>query len=183
MSKNSISGKIKKNHDWNRHGLQDLSVDGRAQAMRPSTDKLEGICVRWEVRLSQTQSTHRVEMTTFCHAFHHDGKTSPAWRGWMVYTVTPTPFTISTITGSVCSSWERRYIPPFSTLPLWNLWSQHWSIGDCTHDFLCKFASRSTTIVFYHRLTQDATMFNCTKLEKYAETRGDQKKLYTVHYK
>ncbi len=88
MSKNSISGKIKKNHDWDRHGLKDLTADGRAQAMRPSTNQLQGISLRWEVRLSQPQSTHRVDMTTFWRAFHHDGKTSTAWRGWVVYSHT-----------------------------------------------------------------------------------------------
>ncbi len=74
-----------------------------------------------------------------------------------------THFTISTIT------YEDVVYAPADILPhflystsLCNLWSQDCSIGDCSHESLYKYPSRSTTIVFYHRLTQDATMFSCT---------------------
>ncbi len=121
MSKNSISGKIIKNYYWNRHGLQDLTADWRAQGMRPSTDQLQG----WAVRLSQTQSTHRVEMTTFWRTFHHDGKISPAFWGRGEFTVTPTPFHYiyhHAQRCSVCSRWAQIHSPIFYSTSICNLW-------------------------------------------------------------
>ncbi len=42
---------------------------------------------------SESQSTHRVAMTTFWSTVHHDGKISPPW--WGGWRWTPTPFNIS----------------------------------------------------------------------------------------
>jgi hypothetical protein len=65
------------------------------------------------------QSTHRVAIADFWRTFHHDGKISPSWWGWGC---TPIPFHSITITykvaASVRSSWEGRYNPCISTLPI-----------------------------------------------------------------
>jgi hypothetical protein len=68
-----------------------------------------------------------VAIATFWRTFHHDGKISPAWWG---YRCTPTPFhdIYCTITYKWCglrSSWEGRYTPPISTLPLYVLCVQY----------------------------------------------------------
>ncbi len=51
------------------------------------------------MRMSATQSTQRVATAALWRTFHHDGKISPGWCGWM--SARPLPFTIFTITYKV----------------------------------------------------------------------------------
>ncbi len=82
-------------------------VDGCILVMHPQS--------RWP------QSTHRVAMATFWRTFHREGKISPAWWGGGC---TPSPFHTIYHHEQSCgvgSSWEDRYTPPISTLPLYVL--------------------------------------------------------------
>ncbi len=76
-------------------------------------------------RISAITEYNRVAMPSFWRIFHHDGKISPAWWGWGVHALRPPHFTISTacppITYKVvvyAPSWEGKYTPSISTLPL-----------------------------------------------------------------
>ncbi len=69
-----------------------------------------------------TEYTHRVAMDTFWRKFHHDGKISPAWWGWRVHTLQPFEFIYHHEQScGVNFSWEGRYTPTISTLPLYVL--------------------------------------------------------------
>jgi hypothetical protein len=62
---------------------------GRWQVFYPGYPSRSGPIFQWSLKLWNryylcllTQSKHRKAMTTFWRTFHHDGKISPAWRGW-----------------------------------------------------------------------------------------------------
>jgi hypothetical protein len=77
------------------------------------------------------QSTQKVATAIFSHTFHHDGKVSPAWWGWEC---TPTPFYYIYHHLKSCgirSSWEGRYTPPISTLPIYVLYVSTLVLSAC----------------------------------------------------
>jgi hypothetical protein len=68
------------------------------------------------------QNTHREATAAFWHIFYHDGKISPGWCGWRG--CTPTRFHDIYHHVQSCSvrfSWQGRYTPPVSSLPLYTL--------------------------------------------------------------
>ncbi len=69
---------------------------------------------------NRNHRVHRVAMAIFWRTFHRDGKIGPAWWGWGC-TCTPSPFHSIYHHEQSCrvhSSWEGRYTPPISPLPL-----------------------------------------------------------------
>ncbi len=88
-----------------------------------------GLCLNTEGTVQYYQVPVRIfgwltEYTKW-QPFHHDGEISPAWWFWGVYhQCTPTPFHPNYRHVQSCgvrSSWEGRYTPPISTLPLYVL--------------------------------------------------------------
>jgi hypothetical protein len=88
------------------------SVSMKICLNKPPT-KLEAIHV-WK------HSEHRVATATLWRTFHHDGKISPAWWVWGVHA-----FPLHSIYHHqlwyIRSSWEGRFTPPISPLPLYEL--------------------------------------------------------------
>ncbi len=76
---------------------------------------LMSVC--WQNWRYRTQSTHGVATGAFRRTFHHDGKISTGWWGWGVH-----HYIYHHVQScSICSSWEGRYTPPISFLPLCTL--------------------------------------------------------------
>jgi hypothetical protein len=69
----------------------------------------------------KAQSTHRVTMATFWRIFHHDKKNLPSLVRWGVHAHPVHYIYHHAQSCGVRSSWEGRYSPPISTLPLYVL--------------------------------------------------------------
>jgi hypothetical protein len=59
-------------------------------------------------------------MTTFWRTFHHDGKISPAWRGWVVYSHTH-PLSLFLPSQVVYAAAESAYTLPHFLLYLYEI--------------------------------------------------------------